>query len=210
MPTRRPLRLLLCAALSAGAAGADSLLPNGRFDDAATGTDGWVEVDAFGAIDWDGTRDADGCTASGAAELVHSGPTGASAARFASCAPVVPGDADYRFAAAFFFPPQDRDGDVTVEVRFVEGGGCTGAVLASAISPPALSTVENQWVTLSGFASAPPTTGSALVVVTLTKKVGGSELTAFLDEVELQPDSDLFGDDLEVGAVCRWSAATTE
>ncbi|GMU65130.1 MAG: hypothetical protein AMXMBFR36_14040 [Acidobacteriota bacterium] len=210
MPTRRPLRLLLCAALSAGAAGADSLLPNGRFDDATTGTDGWVEVDAFGAIEWDGTRDADGCGASGAAALVHSGPTGASAARFASCAPAVPGDTDYRFAAAFFFPPQDREGDATVEVRFVEGAGCTGAVLASAISPPALSTVENQWVTLSGSASAPPATGSALVVVTLTKKVGGSELIAFLDEVELQPDSELFGDDLEVGAVCRWSAATTE
>jgi hypothetical protein len=202
--------LLLCAALATNAASADSLLPNGRFDDAATGTDGWVEVDPFGNIDWDGTRDADGCGASGAAELVHTGPTGDSAARFAGCAPALAGGSDYRFAAAFYFEPQDRDGEATVEIRFVEGAACTGTVLTSVTSPPALSTIENQWVTLSGAASAPPAAGSALVVVTLTKKVGGSALTAFLDEVELLQASEAFSDDLDVGSVCRWSAATTE
>jgi hypothetical protein len=210
MPTRRTLWPILCAALSATAAGADSLLPNGRFDDAGTGTAGWVELDPFGSIDWDGTRDADGCGASGAAALVHAGATGGTAARYGSCAPAVPGGAEYRFSAAFFFPPQDRDGDATVEIRFVEGAGCGGAVLASTISPPALSTIENQWVTLAGLASAPPTAGSAIVVVTLTKKVGGSELTAYLDEVQVQPSAVLFDDGVDVGAVCRWSGATTE
>jgi hypothetical protein len=210
MPITSSLRLLLVALLVGGAARADSLLSNGRFDDAVTGTDGWAEIDAFGTIDWDGTRDADGCGDSGAAELVHVGATGGVAARFASCAPALPGGADYRFSAAFLFPPQDRDGDATVEIRFVEGADCGGGVLATVISPPALSTVENQWVTLSGLGSAPLATGSALVVVTLTKKVGGSELTAYLDEVEVFPSTELFSDDLDVGAVCRWSAATTE
>jgi hypothetical protein len=207
MPTRRLLRLLLCAALAAGGAHAESLLPNGRFDDAITGTQGWVEVDPFGSIDWDGTHDADNCAASGAAELVHSGATGGTAARYASCAPAVPGGADYRFAARFLFPPQDREGDATVEVRFVEGAGCGGQVLSTATSPPALSAIENQWVTVSGATASPPTAGSALVVVTLTKKVGGSELTAYLDEVELRSAADVFAEDLEVGAVCRWSAS---
>ncbi len=210
MPTGRVLSLLVAGLLAAGQLRAAELLPNGRFDDPGTGTAGWVAVDPFSNLAWDGSRDADGCAGSGSAALTNSATTSDAGARFASCAAAVPGATDYGFGASILFPMQEREGSASVAVHWIEGTGCAGAVLGTSNTPPALSSIEEVWISLAGTATAPAATGSALIVVTLTKKVGGSELTARLDEVALRPPGEIFGEGFEVGAVCRWTAAATD
>ncbi len=203
--------LILSVAALAGTARAENLLTTGRFDVPADVDPGWLELDAAGTMAWDATRDADFCSASGVAELVNSAGTGAAAVRFATCAPTAAAGTSYRLGGALRYPPQDREGEVAVSVSWIDAAGCVGSSLGTASTPAALSTVEDQWIDLETPVVSPPGTQSAIVVVTLTKKIGGSTLTAYLDEVFLAAAADLFLDGFQItnsaGDTCRWSAA---
>ncbi len=194
----------LALATAATPVSSQNLVGNGEFQ---VSTAGWGLL-ADGSFEWV-DDDHDGCVGSGAAELTNEMST-AGEAPAQTCVTGLVGGESYTFGADVLFPSgQSVTGAARAQIYFYPGANCSTSSLGTAFAPSIASDLPDLWLRTENLeAIAPPTIGSALVVVAVQKD-GLGPFVARIDHVFVfRGASLLFADGFEAGATCRWSAAS--
>ncbi len=188
------------------ARGSSNLLPNGDFDQDASGWTFITPGDGFAA--WGNSPDACACAASGSYGILNtSGTDGGEAIVESDCLPAN-GEVDDRLSGEFSFVIPSSNGALAyLVVDFFDDSGCdSGSPLAEFGTGSVLDDVSGFQGVLSQVA-APSGTAFARVFVVVQKLDSNDTVGVGVDHVALVPASAVFEDDLEVGETCRWSGA---
>jgi len=201
------LAVLLAVAL-ATQADAGNLVPNSEFD---RDTAGWDEVsDGQSLLGW-ASLDHDTCGAgSGSALAANGATTPDNGMGFHTCVTGVVGGQSYSLGGDLRFPTgQTATGTANLTVFWYGSSDCSVHFLGVEPAQPELSTdTSGVWVSaLSESAIAPASAHSAELRVTVIKEQANDVLLLRFDGVYLAPGGGfLFGDGLDTGSFCRWSA----
>lgn len=191
---------LLALALPLAAA---NQVANGDFDTDATP---WTTVPGGdGAISWD-TRSASCPDTSGSGFGANFGGSPAPYTSFHQCVTGIVAGQSYVFGARFFFPSTETPAASSyVKVFWMQSAGCTtslGSTDSNPLSPAPLDT----WRDTRGVGIAPPNTLSADIYLSVGHTGSPNPGNLLIDEVYLQPLSEVFQNGFELGTACRWSA----
>jgi hypothetical protein len=170
--------------LGASHAAALNRVVNGNFDDADQ-VDGWTEVAAWSAADWQGDPSS--------GSLVNTAPDGFAANTLSRyCASVTPGEQiDVRAHARI--APGQAAGQVTLRLVFWTNGCGTSAGVSNVASDPIPKTGNWELVSL-GTLDVPATAHGAEIQFTVAKTAADGSLTAHLDHVFLPEPDGALGD----------------
>lgn len=188
----RNAMLAALAGILAGAspAPAQNLVTNGHFNATIGGWTVQVPVGQGGAT-FDPSRDADGSAASGSAALIATSPAAGGKVGLTWCAPLAAGDKIFWAAHARFREGETATGQLSFNVLFLSGAGCTGTLLSGYGGGTfATSDGRGTWLERAKFSTtsgypAPAGTVSARISLQLTKQTPGGVLSANVDKLFL-------------------------
>jgi len=200
------LGLLVAFVASPLLAQTGNLLGNPRFDGS---TSGWfVPLGFEGSLSYDTNDTFDSCSVlSGALQLyTNATQSGHGAAAYATCINTPPVGVSYRVGTSAEFFQTTYPAHVLAVVLALDAPSCGGNILGAANSGLISDSVTGWQAAWGNSLTIPNGTQSLQVYVQLTRDSdNATPIAADIDNVVLVPSGFIFGDDLEIDDLCRWS-----
>ena len=195
--------LWLWGAGTVGVARADNLFPEGHFDDPSSAL-GWLPSAGTGTHAFVQAQDLDGCPHSGSLEVSDTATVPRDAYQIYRCLGPVLANFPYRRGYSVRFPEGQFGAELHLSIAFTTDQDCTGSLAGSA-NMAIDYRLPGIRQTYSSTATSPAQAVSAAMVLSFSNGPAGVPVTIAIDDLYFRPATDLFADDFEQGAVCRWS-----
>jgi hypothetical protein len=182
-----------------------NLILNGDFDTAVTG---WTNLSpAFSTRELGAGEDSDLCVGSGGLVVINSNAAdnGSQAVIQSDCRTGVVGGDDYRLEGDIHFPELQDPGEAQAIVLFYDNETCAGEASVEESFLPVASSAPGWLRSDVRDIEASLLAQSVRVRLVLVKAFSADDpITVHFDRVRVLPESFVWGDDFEVGSICRW------
>jgi hypothetical protein len=195
--------LWLWTAGTVAASWAGNLFPEGHFDDPSSAL-GWLPGGGTGTHAFDQTLDLDGCPHSGSLEIRDTATVPQDVYQIYRCLGPALASFPYRRGYSVRFPEGQFGAELHLSIAFFTDQDCAGS-LAGAANLAIDYRLPGLWQTYSNAATSPAQTVSAAMILSVVNGPYGVPVTIAVDDLYFRPATDLFADDFEQGATCRWS-----
>jgi len=199
------MTLMILVAATAGAQ-PGNLVASGQFDDSADVGDWFVLSPGYSGASHS-TTDADSCAGSGSFLATADPPNDFSTATYWVCLGAIQPATDYSISGDFHFASQTYAARANLTLNFKDGPDCTGDFTNGLFAGYAESAVTGWQHVAAGPVTPGAGTQSAMISILLTQYVGDEpEIFVRADNVRVVASGWIFGEGVELGSTCRWSA----
>jgi len=183
-----------------------NLVNNPRFDSSVSG---WTVPLGFeGSLSYDSGDTFDSCSGLSGALYLYTNATqsGHGAAAYSTCINTPPVGVSYRVGTSAEFFQTTYPAHVVAVVLALDAPSCSGSVIGATNSGQIYDSVTGWQAAWGNGLTIPEGTQSLEVYVQLTRDSDdATPIAADIDNVVLVPSTYVFGDDLEIDDLCRWS-----